>query len=847
MPKRMPLKTMRKASKKVTKKVAKKRTKKIVKKAAQKTIKKTTRRAKKAPVRKQRASKRAKNPSLIRKLLGLVFGLGLLAVMVLAFWMWQLDRRVQAGFNAPFSSIPAHLYAKPYTLALGDAHTMAEIKTVLIRRGYHQVSDISAPGDFAVSKNVLDIFRQADSTDKASAPKAVRVILHEGRVRQLTDHRSAKNIQSLSLLADLIGNLASGPMEDRIPLSLHEMPEILLDGLITMEDRRFMSHYGVDPLGILRALVQNIRHGRVTQGGSTLTQQLVKNIYLDDSRTLKRKVNEALMALLVEWRYTKSQIIERYINTIFLGQSGDRAIHGFGLAAQFYFDRKLADLNPAQVAMLVGMIPAPSAYNPFRNAERAKKRRNVVLKALHDNGYISANEVALYQQTPLNVVKTKNQGASRYPAFSDLLNRQLNKDYGRAYLQQGGVNVYSTLDESIQQSAQAEFKAALAGLENEHKIKMGSLQGAMIILEPETGEIVALLGGRDAKTGNFNRALDAKRPIGSLVKPAVYLTALLNPARYSAMSFIDDAPLSIELPTAKAWQPGNYDHKYHGKVSLQKALVHSYNIPAVKVGMEVGLDAVATTLKRLGITEALNQYPSMLLGASNLSLYEVAQMYQTLANGGKLLPLTTVRSVANNDQQTLTRYQSKGEQMLNAKASFIVENMLHDVAQNGTARALKHLMPELALAGKTGTTNDYRDSWFAGFGGNYLAVVWIGKDDNTPIGLTGSSGALRAWAKVMSKVDLHSLQLNPPAGVVEVETDLANGGVAVAGCTIQSASRYFISGYEPIANSECDGLDDKLGGWLNKWFGAQDRTLDAPRRNVPVDDGFILDTEQSER
>ncbi|MCP4010371.1 MAG: penicillin-binding protein 1B [Proteobacteria bacterium] len=798
---------------------------------------------KRAPVRKgskkrpraKRVSKRAISRGrypLLRVLLKIFAIIALLVALVLAGWIWVLDRRIQARFDTPFKSIPAHLYARPYTLRPGDALEVSDIRTELLAHGYRQAKEIARPGDFAFFGQVVDILRPGMATHPV--PSAVRVELFDGRVLKLTDHRSAKSLEQFELAPGLIGNLMTGPMEDRILLKLHEVPQLLIDGLFTMEDRRFMSHHGVDPLGIMRAIVQNIREGRVTQGGSTLTQQLVKNLYLDDSRTLKRKVNEAMMAMIIEWRYSKNQILERYLNTIFLGQSGNRAIHGFGLAAQFYFGRKLQDLNPAQLALLVGMIPAPSAYNPFRNIERATIRRNLVLQNLHKNGSISAGEVELYKQTGLDVVRSKNIGASRYPAYIDLLNRQLGESYNSSYLKEGGLNVYSTLDESVQQIAQARFKTALGALEEKHAIDAGSLQGAMIILEPKTGEIVALIGARDGKAGDFNRALDAKRPIGSLVKPAVYLTALLNPARYSTSTIIEDTPLSIELETGEAWNPGNYDKQFRGEVSLYEALIRSYNVPAVKVGMDVGLDAVATTLQRLGVREPFPRYPSMLLGASNVSLLDVAQMYQTLANNGRLQPLTTLRLVANSDNQVLVKYQSDGEQMVNARADFLVIDMLQAVAETGTARALAGLIPGVKLAGKTGTTNEYRDSWFAGFGENYLAVVWIGKDDNAPTGLTGSSGALRAWAQVMSGLDLQSLNLLRPEGIVEVEVDV-EGGTAVEGCTQQSETRYFIAGYEPLSNHRCEPLDDKLGGWLNKWFGTESNKSSRPGVAEPDD------------
>ena len=784
----------------------------------------------------RRTAKKTKKFSFLRFFVKLFGSFFLLGALVLAAWLWTLDGRIQSRFNTPFKSIPAHLYAKPYTLTTGDVTDLTDIEAVLLSKGYRHVDNIAKPGDFAFAGKVIDIYQQPTPASKDA--QAIRVVLGEGRIQKMTNHQDAKLVNQLEFDAKLIGNLMTGPIEDRILLSIHQVPELLLDALITMEDKRFASHHGVDPMGILRAMVQNLRHGQVTQGGSTLTQQLVKNLYLDNSRTLKRKVNEAAMALIIEWRYDKSQILERYINTIFLGQSGNRAIHGFGLAARYYYDRKLKDLNPAQIAMLVGMIPAPSAYNPFRNATRAKTRRNLVLQTLHKNGFISAGEVDLYMKTSLGLAQAKKTAANRYGAFTDLLNRQLGENYEPSYLQEGGLNVYSTLDETIQRTAQMRFAQALSELEKQHNIDADTLQGAMIILEPSSGEILALVGDRYGKTGSFNRALDAKRPIGSLVKPAVYLTALLNPGRYSTVSFIEDAPLSIDLQTGETWQPNNYDNIYHGRLNLHDALINSYNIPAVKVGLDVGLDAVVTTLHRLGVNSNLPLYPSLLLGAVDLSLLEVAQMYQTLANSGKQLPLTSLRKVANRKQQVLTRHQSKGEQMVNANANFILVDLLQDVASQGTARALTQLMPNTQLAGKTGTTNDYRDSWFAGFGENYLAIVWVGKDDNTSTGLTGASGALRAWANVMSAIDLHSLAPDLPVGVSEVEVDLANGELAVANCTQETATRYFVSGYEPISNSECSQVVDRVGGWLEKWFGSGRTERPQQQRKIPVIDPF---------
>lgn len=801
------------AQHKQKKTIRKKRTKKVSKKRSTTRAKSSVQR----PVTKRNSLKRYRRKFLWRSWIKPFLYLNLLGGLVLFGWMWQLDRRVQAGFNAPFKSIPAHLYARPFAVTVGQTLNPTLLKKRLLQQGYHHVKQISKAGDFVAVGNAMDVFQKSDSLSRGQ--KAVRINFENNRVIKITDHGNAQPLLQFELSARLVGSLVTGPMEDRIILELHDIPELLLDALITMEDRRFSVHHGVDPLGILRAMVQNIRDGRVTQGGSTLTQQLVKNLYLDHSKTIKRKINEALMALIIEWRYDKSQILTRYINTIFLGQSGNRAIHGFGLAARFYFDRKLIDLRPAQIAMLVGMIPAPSAYNPHRNKERALKRRNIVLDTLSKNGFISPNEAVLYKQTALGVTANITTTDSKYGAFSDLLNQQLREYFDRDYVESGGIKVYSTLDATMQSLAQDKLNESLEKLEEKHNITPNSLQAAMIIVEKKTGEIVTLIGSRNGQSGNFNRALNIKRPIGSLVKPAIYLTALLNPNRYSSTTFVEDESLTVTLDNGKDWQPKNYDKQFHGKVSVHDALVKSYNIPAVKVGLDVGLDAVATTLKRLGVQAPIPTFPSLLLGSVNMNVLDVAQMYQTLANSGKQVPLNTLRLVSNQAGQVLTRYKTQQTQAVNARANFILTQMLQKVAVDGTARALSHLMPTLSLAGKTGTTNDYRDSWFVGFGHRYMAVTWVGKDSNKSTKLTGSSGALRVWANVMQDVDMQSLDDINMAGVTATNIDLSSGFLAVSGCTQKSAVRYFISGYEPLSNPDCQQFEDKLGGWLQRWFG----------------------------
>ncbi len=766
-----------------------------------------------------RKRSRAKSQTPIRVALLKLLLLLLMGFIVIAgFWVWTLNQQVISGFAIKQTQVSSHLYSRPYEIQAGDSKQIEHVIDELQQRGYHQVGKINEPKQFARSQSVIDIFtsdtRQWNAQLQA---QAVRITFANNVVSLLTDHQTGHSIESLELAPVLIGNLNSGPIQDRLEIQLHQAPELLLDAVLTMEDRRFTEHNGVDFYGIARAVVSHIKPGARRQGGSTLTQQLVKNIYLDPSRTLKRKLKEAVMAVLVEHHFDKSQILERYLNTIFLGQSGNRAIHGFALAAQYYFNRDLSDLEAGQLATLVGMIPAPSANNPLKHPKRALKRRNLVLSTLANNGFITQSQAQLYQAKDIGADRQHSAQHDRYPAFIDLLSEQMEEVFDPGFLTTTEVNLFTTLDAHIQQKAEKAFKQALSDLETQKDLPAGFLQGAMMVIKPESGEIVAIIGGSDNQAAGFNRALHARRPVGSLIKPAVYLTALQNPERYSLVTPIEDQPIAIPLDNGEVWQPQNYDNEYHGSPSLYESLAQSYNIPAVTVGLEVGLDNVLTTLKRLGIKSDLTSYPSLTLGAVSLSVYEIAQMYQTIANKGHFMPLRTLKAVAYKQGDVITQHQPKGEQVFNPAAMYLLLTALQEATLSGTARALSGLLPNISLAGKTGTTNDYRDSWFAGFGQNYLGIVWIGNDANKPTGLTGSSGALRIWAKVMQDIDIQSIDSDSPSNVVFTEVDALTGDLAKVGCTQQMVTRAFIKGYEPTSNALCD-KKPTLGNWIGKWL-----------------------------
>ena len=557
------------------------------------------------------------------------------------------------------------------------------------------------------------------------------------------------------------------------------------------------------------------------QGGSTLTQQLVKNFYLTNERSLSRKLTEAMMALLLELHYDKREILEAYLNEVFVGQDGQRAVHGFGLASQFFFSQPLAELKLHQVALLVGMVKGPSAYNPRRYPERALERRNLVLDLLEQQGVATAEQVAAAKKMPLGVTKRGSLADSSFPGFLDLVKRQLREDYRDEDLTEEGLRIFTSFDPILQMKSEAavgETFKRLAGRKGADEV-----EAAMVVTNPETGEVQALIGSRVPGYAGFNRALDAVRPIGSLIKPAVYLTALERPSQYTLTSWLSDEPLSIKGADGQVWKPQNYDRRSHGTVFLYQSMMNSYNLGTVRLGQEVGVPNVLKTLARLGVEREFPAFPSMLLGAGALSPMEVATMYQTLANGGFNTPMRGIRSVLTAEGEPLKRYPFQIQQRFDPGSIYLIQNAMQHVMREGTGRSVYNVLPKsLALAGKTGTSNDSRDSWFAGFSQDVLAVVWLGRDDNGKTPFTGATGALQVWTSFMNKADPLPLDMPQPDNIVQAWIDPHTGQGSDANCP-GAVQMPYIRGSEPPAGASCaaqtpatgDAVMDWVKGWLN--------------------------------
>ena len=748
----------------------------------------------------------------------LLLRLFILLALVLAGYLVFLDYQVRHQFDGKRWSLPARVYARPLELYAGLPLSPGQLSAELSALHYRPVTSPRQAGDVSRNRNVFHfISRPFVHWDGQEASHNIRLTIADGTVRKLVDGRTGSPVSLVRLDPVMVGSFYPAHNEDRVLVRLEEVPAELTNALIAVEDRGFRDHRGIAPLSILRALLANIRAGGVVQGGSTLTQQLVKNFYLSSERTLTRKLNEAAMALMLEWHYSKDEILEAYLNEVYLGQDGNRAVHGFGLASHFYFERPLTELSVEQYALLVGLVKGPSYYNPRRHPERARERRNLVLGVMADLGLISADEAMRAKSRKLGVSRQRRTAINTFPAFLDLVRRQLRRDYREDDLTTEGLRIFTTLDPQLQWQVEEVLDARLGRFESARGQAAGSLQGAVVVTSIQGGEVLALAGDRDPKFAGFNRALDAVRQVGSVIKPAVYLAALEQPGRYTLASLLDDDPLTWTARNGKTWSPGNYDRQFHGNVPLYRALAHSYNVATARLGLDLGIPTVVSTLKRLGVDADLQPYPSLVLGAAELSPLQVAQMYQTLASGGFRTPIRAIRAVLNADGMPLQSYPLRVTAAVKPAPAYLLTTALRHAAREGTGRALYQVLPaQMDIAGKTGTTDDLRDSWFAGFTGDRLGVVWVGRDDNASTGLTGSTGALLVWRDLFAHFGAQGPLQSALEGVEYRRIDTATGLLGGNGCQ-DTVELPFIAGSAPLETAPCAGASSPLQRPVD-WF-----------------------------
>ncbi|MFZ7143223.1 penicillin-binding protein 1B [Avibacterium avium] len=703
-------------------------------------------------------------PSRKKRLRNFLLKVAFVVVCYIIFYGIYLDGQIRSKMDGQIWQLPAEVYSRIESIRLSDDLSLEQVKQRLLENDYRQTTMVAAPGDFKIEDNTIVLLRGAFPFPvQPEAQRVFRLRFKDNKLAVIEDLVNVKAIDEFPLAPKLIAMLQS-EKEERLTLSLQNYPRLLIDTLLLTEDRRFYEHEGISPLGIARAMVANFQAGHRVQGGSTLTQQLVKNLFLSNERTFTRKINEALMALILDWRYDKNRILETYLNEIYLGQNGNTQIHGFELASHFYFGRSIREINLDQIALLVGMVKGPSLYNPWRNPENALERRNVVLRLLLEHKVIGQELYDMLSKRPLGVQK-RGQINRKYPAFIQTLQAELRQQLGENRASSlSGTRIFSTLD--IKQQHYAEQAVINAVSELQLKYKNPYLESAMIVADYRNGEIKAIVGGLQTNYAGFNRALNARRQIGSLVKPSIYLTAFTEPSEFRLNTPIQNQPITIRTKGSPPWQPRNYDRRYSGSVMLMDALARSLNIPTVNIGMKVGLSKVIETQKAMGWDKVkIPKVPAMLLGSYSISPYEVTKLFQTIANQGANIPLATIDSITNQQGELIYQRPMQPEQVVPAQAAYETLFAMQQTVERGTARSLQSQFAHLHLAGKTGTTNSARDTWFVGIDGENVATVWLGRDDNGETRLTGATGALQVYKNYLQRTQAKTLRPSTPAGI----------------------------------------------------------------------------------
>jgi penicillin-binding protein 1B len=715
------------------------------------------------------------------------------AFAALGFWVY---RQSVGKFELRRLSLPTRIFADYTPLRAGTQLTPDDLLAKLDRLGYREAKNgVAQPGDYAHGGSQVDVYLRAFSHPSGRYDtQPVRITFSSSGIGQVVSLRGSSAVDNAALEPELLTSILGEQLENRRPVTLDQVPKSLQDAVVATEDVRFWHHPGVDPIGMTRAVFRNLRAGGVSEGASTLTQQLVKNYYLTSERTYKRKIVEAFMAVILDAKYSKREIMEAYLNDIYLGRNRSISILGVGEASHFYFGKPVTDLALPESALLAGMIRSPNNYSPFTNPDKALWRRDTVLKLMLDQKKIDQATYDAAKATPLPRKPYRDRsGLGSIPFYVDRVLQEMARDYGVKDVKGRGYQIYTAIDFTAQDLASRTLVAGLANLEkNNRRLRRDDpqkqLQGVLIHVDVPTGEIRALVGGRNYDVNQFNRALNSKRLIGSLVKPFVYLTAFepsLSQQNITPATLVSDTRFVLKRKFSADWSPRNYDDAYHGTVTVQEALEQSLNSASVRIGLACGLDPIIKTMKTLGINEPVENQPAMLLGATGVPPIEMADAYATIARVGSRLPLRTIRFVTNDRGKVVTvGDEVKPVQVFPARDAFILANVMKGPVDRGTANIVRRMGFKKIASGKTGTTNDKKDAWFIGFTPQTLALTWVGFDDNTPTGLAGGEAAAPIWARYMTAVT--AAQPNgdfaAPAGVVMAQMDETSGGLATPNC-----------------------------------------------------------------
>jgi penicillin-binding protein 1B len=702
--------------------------------------------------------------------------------------------------------LPSRVYSDATPLVPGMTYPRSLLEPKLNHVGYHEVKErVANPGEYRYVDGNLEIYLQNfDYPDIEFHAMSVLIDFEDSTVKAVRRLDDGVTLRGVRIEPELITSIYNNEMEDRLPVKLAAVPPVVYNAIISSEDKNFFNHKGVSVRGTVSALIDDIRSGSIKRGGSTLTQQLVKNLYLNPERTWGRKAHEILMAILLELRYEKPEILEAYLNEIYLGQNGAVQMVGVEQASQVYFGKHVTYLTLPEAATLAGIIPSPNVYSPLAHRERAKERRDLVLKLMRDQGKITPDQYDAAVASPFVVNRFPRTSRSA-PFFVDLVLKQLRETYPETQLKTEGLRIFTTLDTVMQRSAEQALDSGIESLNKRYAHIRKSpvpLEGVVVTIQPGTGYVKALVGGRNYSKTQFNRAIQAKRQPGSLFKPFVYVAAM-DPARgrnaLTAATVLDDSPISVRSGNA-VWQPQNYDLRFHGHVTVREALAHSYNIPAVRAAIDAGVPNVVKEASAIGIQSRLEPYPSIALGAFEVTPLEIAYAYSAFANLGVKAEPISILAVATRDGKLLESREVKMRRVAPSDVCYVMNDVLKDVLNYGTAGKARGLGFERDFAGKTGTTSNYRDAWFIGYSPRILSLVWVGFDDGHSVRLGGGDACVPIWTAHMNRIvgTVPDVDWRRPDDVVERQVDPESGMLATPYCPT-SRSEIFAAGTEPAS------------------------------------------------
>lgn len=745
---------------------------------------------------------------LLLALVPLGLAAGLAVVAGYQYYAGVVDEK----FSGRRWDFPSRVYSDEFSLHPGLDWEASGVDRRLARLRYQDVDfEPHAGGQLRRLPDGVEIALRPGARGRDHTER-VRVVVSEGRVVDIVDLATGEDRGAVSLEPEELTGIYEGTYDKRRAVRVVDVAPILVRAILVTEDNRYFQHRGVDPVGIGRAMLANLRAGEVRQGGSTLTQQLMKNFFLSSDRTFSRKLEEAAMALVAERRYSKMQILENYLNEIYLGQRGARGIFGVAEASDFYFGKDPRDLDVAEAALLAGLIRAPNAYAPFRSPERARKRRDVVLGELLEAGDIDRETYDAAVESPLTI-RPSNRGSQDAPHFVDHVRRELTERFGEEVLTTEGLRIYTTLDPLLQEHAVRAVREGLDGLEeNDERLAVRAeedrFEAALVALAPRTGAIRAFVGGRDYGASQFDRVTQARRQPGSAFKPIVYLAGIVatDPERHiTPVTLVEDAPFTWEYD-GRQWTPRNYADHYRGDVTVRTALEQSSNAAAARVGKVVGLDAILDLASRMGIESPLPKLPSIVLGAVEVTPLEMVSSYGVFASGGMRAEPFAIQRVETRDGKELLGEVPLFTRVVSPAAAYLVTHLLEGVFDQGTARSARARGFDRPAAGKTGTTNDYRDAWFVGFTPDLLAGVWVGFDGDAALDLSGGRAALPLWTAFMEEAtaSAESRPFLPPAGVRLIPIDRATGRPYPEGAPSGAFLEAFLAGEEPIWSDPLD-------------------------------------------